>query len=138
MRFILFISIILTSCGTTQNLPSGDWSGYLSHMNQPDKQTSLNYRVKHLEEQVSIDIYGPGGVHFVTKDLVLTRDTLYFSYNKKNDESLVSCALQKLGKNFYHGKCTDPDGKWAVFTMKHNSSGKSGSSHFNGIRCACH
>jgi len=104
-------------------------------MNQPERQMLLNYRVDHLQENVSLEIFGPGGINIPTKDLRLTQDTLFFSFKKVEEQVMVSCALQKLDKNFYCGRCTDPDGKWALFSMQYNPKKFR---HFKGIRCACH
>lgn len=139
MRYILFIGIILSSCSTSQKLPSGMWSGYLSQMDQPDKQTPLNCKVKHLQENVSLEIFGPGGVNIPTKELLLTKDTLFFSFDKLSNQMLVSCALKKVGKNYYYGRCTDTDGKWGLLSMKYDLNPNAMmEGHFKGIRCICH
>jgi len=138
LRGILFITIILSSCHTTKDLPSGLWTVYLSQQNQVDKQISLNCRLKHHQENVSLQIFGPGGINIPTRDIQLTKDSLFFSFDKVEEQMSVSCALGKHNKKFYHGTCTDTEGKWSVFTMKHNSIGTSKGSLFRGIRCSCH
>ena len=139
MRCILFIAIILTSCSITQKLPTGFWSGYLSPMNQPDIRTSLNYEVKGQQENVSLQILGPGGMNIPTNELQLTKDTLFFSFHRPETQVLLSCALKKVNKNYFYGRCTDPVGKWATLTMKHNSIDISLlGRHYGGIRCECH
>lgn len=139
MRYFLFTIILLTSCSTTQKLPSGLWSGYLSPMNQPHKRTSLNYEVKHLQENTSLEILGPGGINIPTHELLLIKDTLFFSFNRPMEEVSLSCALQKVNKNYYYGRCSGPEGNWATFTMKHNSIINSRFGyHLRDFRCACH
>jgi len=121
MRCILFLAIMLTSCSTTQKLPSGLWSGYFSSMDKPDTQTSLSYEVDHRQENVSLQIFGPRGMNIQTKGIEMTKDTLFFSFSKMDQTGSLSCALKKVNKNYYYGRCTDAEGRWAIFTMKHNS-----------------
>jgi len=49
----------MASCSTSKNLPSGQYTGYLSPTDQPEKRTLLNYEVTHQEEDVSLQIYLP-------------------------------------------------------------------------------
>jgi hypothetical protein len=107
-------------------------------MDQADKQISLNCKLAHRQESVSMQIFGPGGINIPTREIQLTKDSLFFSFDKVEERMVVSCALQKFNKKYYHGECTDTDGKRAVFTMKHNSIGTSKGSLFRGIRCGCH
>jgi len=137
MRCILFLVILLTSCSTAKKLPSGQWSGYFSPMDQADKRTMLKYEVGHQQENVSLQIFGPQGMNIQTNGLEISKDTLFFSFNKMNQSGLLSCALKKVNKNYYYGRCTDAEGRWAVFTMKHNSLDFSKVRHqFGG--CPCH
>lgn len=137
MRFILFISIILSSCSTTQKLPSGQWSGYFSSIDKPDNRTTLKYEVDNQQENVSLQIFGPQGMYIETYGLEMTKDTLYFSFDKLDKTGLLSCALKKVNKNYYYGKCIDTDGRGALFTMIHNSLDFSRVGHQIGT-CPCH
>lgn len=137
MRCILFLTIIFASCSTTKKLPSGQWSGYFSSMDKPDNRINLTYEVDHQQENVSLQIFGPRGMNMQTNGLMMTQDTLFFSFNKMDQTGSLSCALKKVNKNYYYGRCTDVEGRWAVFAMKHNSLDFSKVSHtFGG--CPCH
>ena len=138
MRCILICTIILASCSTAQ-LPHGQWSGYVSPMNQPNIRSMLNYEVNHSEENVSLEIYSPGGGKIQTKSLQMTQDSLFFTYDKQEQQGILYCGLKKVNKNYYYGRCTDQEGKWAVFTMKHHSLDKVGTvPHIGSFRCGCH
>lgn len=137
MRFILFLTIILSSCSTTKKLPSGPWSGYFSSMDKPDNRINLKFEVNHQQENVSLQIFGPRGMDIQTNGVAMTKDTLYFSFNKMDQTGLLSCALKKVNKNYYYGRCTDAEGRWAVFTMKHNSLDFSQVGHQTAT-CPCH
>jgi len=137
MRYILFLTIILTSCSTSKKLPSGQWSGYFSSMDKPDNRTTLKYEVNHQQENVSLQIFGPRGMNIQTNGLEMTKDTLFFSFDKLDQTGLLSCALKKVNKNYYYGRCTDADGRWVVFAMKHSSLDFTRDGHqFAG--CPCH
>jgi len=139
MKYILLLTISLASCSTIQKLPSGQYTGYLSQMDKPDTKTNLKYEVVHQEDSVSLQIFLPQGMNIQTKELVMTKDTLFFSFDKLDRQGSLSCALKKVNKNYYYGRCTDADGKWAVFAMKHNSLDFSGGgNHFPGFGCPCH
>lgn len=133
MRYVLLLTILLTSCSTTQKLPSGHWSGYVSPMNQPNTRATLNYEVDYLEEIISLQLYSPEGEKIQTSELQLTKDSLFFSYKRQEQQGTLSCGLKKVNRNYYYGQCADEEGKWAIFTMKHSSLTDVGS-----IRCACH
>jgi len=102
-------------------------------MNQPSTRATLNYQVDYIEENVSLLIHSPGGKKIQTRALQLTKDSLFFSYNRPEQEEVLSCGLKRVNKNYYYGRCADSEGKWATFTMKHNSL-----SSLGGISCDCH
>lgn len=137
MRCILFLTIILTSCSTTKKLPSGAWSGYFSSMDKPDNRISLTYEVVQQQDSVSLQIFGPRGMNMQTNGIEMTKDTLFFTFIKMDQSGSFSCGLKKVNKNYYYGRCTDTEGRWAIFTMKHNSLDFSKVNHkFGG--CPCH
>ena len=135
IKACLFLIIILFSCKTTQKLPSGRWSGYVSPTDQPDRKTYLNYEVEYQEQSIAMEINGPGGINFPTQDLALTNDTLFFAFNRYGRQEILTCALKKVNKSYYYGLCSDSDGKSAVLTMKHSSIDLG--IHY-GIQCDCH
>jgi len=137
MRCLLFLVVIMTSCSTTQKLPSGQWSGYFSSMDQPDNRTTLRYEVDHRQENINLQIFGPRGMNIQTNGIEMTKDSLFFSFDKQNLTGTLSCALKKVNKNYYYGRCADAEGRWAVFTMKHNSLDFSKVGHLAGS-CPCH
>jgi len=137
MRYLLFLAIILTSCSTSKILPSGQWSGYLSPMGQEDKRTMLSYQVDHVADSVNLQIFGPRDMNMEAKELLMTSDTLFFSFEKMDQSGTNSCALKKVTKDYYYGRCTDSDGRWAIFAMQHNSINyHSGGTQIGG--CPCH
>jgi len=137
MRYILFLAILLISCSTSQQLPSGQWSGHFSSMNKPDNPINLKYKVGLQQDTISLEIYGPQGMYIQTDGLAMTKDTLFFSYEKLDQTGTLSCALKKVNRHYYYGRCTDAEGKWAVFTMKHNSIDFASTGHEIG-GCDCH
>ena len=140
MRWIIILSILLTACSTTQKLPTGSWSGYVSPMDFPNSRIILNYKVYDLGESVGLQIFSPGGTEIQTKNIQMTKDSLFFSYDKQKQQGEFSCGLEKVNKHYYYGRCTDSDGKWALFTMKHNLLNEVGvDPHSDGVfGCPCH
>ena len=120
-QLLLLLMILLTSCSTTKTLPSGHWSGYLSPMDQADKRTDLKYLVDHTDDLLSLQIFGPRGLNIEPKEVQMANDTLFFSFDKLDQTGTNTCALRKINKKYYYGRCTDSDDRWAVFTMQHSS-----------------
>ena len=108
-------------------------------MDKPETKTILKYEVTHQEELVDLQIFFPQGFNIKTEELHMTKDTLFFSFEKLDGNGSLNCALKKVNKNYYYGRCTDDDGKWATFTMQHNTLDFSGlGRHFPGLGCPCH
>ena len=121
MRFLFLLAVVLSSCSSSKMLPSGQWSGYLSPMGIEDKRTLLSYQVDYIGEDVNLQIFGPRGINMQAKGLELVNDTLHFRLDKMDNSGSNSCALKRVTKDYYYGRCTDTDGRWAVFAMQHNS-----------------
>lgn len=137
MRFLFLFVIVLSSCSSSKLLPSGQWSGYLSPMGIDDKRTLLTYQVEHIDEDVNLQIFGPRGMNMQAKELELVNDTLHFSFDKMDSSGSNSCSLKRVTKDYYYGRCTDDDGRWAIFAMQHNSINyHSGGTQIGG--CPCH
>ena len=137
MRYIFLLAVLLVSCSVSNKLPSGPWSGYVSSMDKPESRTTIRYQVDHSQENVSLKILGPRGMNIQTKGLEMTQDSLFFSYDKLDQSGSLSCGMKKVNKNYYYGQCTDTEGKWAVFTMKHYSIDSTSVVHQIG-GCPCH
>ncbi len=68
-------------------------------------------------EELQISIVGHDSSLISTKEILLTADTLYFSFSEPEEQVELDCALAKNKAAEFSGKCVDPSGKWAKFTM---------------------
>lgn len=106
-------------------------------MDKPANRIDLTYEVDNQQKDVSLEIFGPRGMNIQTNGLEMSKDTLFFSFDKMDQTGKLSCALKKVNKKYYYGRCTDAEGRWAVFTMKHNSLDFTKVRHQSGA-CPCH
>jgi hypothetical protein len=86
-------------------------------MNHPEMQLPVSYEVSYNVEQLQINLIGPDSSVTLTNDPYLRGDTLYFSFNEPEEQVFLQCVLAKQSIAGFAGRCTDPSGKWAQFTM---------------------
>ena len=124
MRFLpALILLTLAACDSPDRLAEGRWSGTLTPMNHPEMETPVGYEVRHADEGLSIVVIGPGGERVPARRPRLEGDTLTFSFVEPADQVLLTCTLARTRPPDsptagFAGRCVDPTGKWAQFTMR--------------------
>ena len=115
--FLVPALFLLYACDSDPKLTEGRWTGSLSPMNHPEMQNPVAYDVGYRDTQLQIDLIGPDGTSSSTKNVKMTSDTLYFAFSEPEEKVLLKCALAKENQGLFRGRCTDLNGKWAMFTM---------------------
>lgn len=113
----LCLALLLAACGSSSRLEEGRWTGALTPMNHPNMENPVTYDVSYAGDALAVYLVGPGGATVPTRDLLLTADTLYFTFDEPEENVPLDCALGREEDGFA-GRCTDADGKWARFTMR--------------------
>lgn len=114
----LSLLLVLAACEpAAPTLQEGTWTGGLTPMNHPDMVTPLTYDVRAEDGAYAIALVGPGGGAVPMRSVRLEGDTLRYVFNEPEEGVALRCALGRQGDGSYAGRCTDPDGKWARFTM---------------------
>jgi hypothetical protein len=118
----LFVCL-LAACAASPVLEEGRWTGTLTPMNHPEMETPVGYEVRHADEGLSIVVIGPGGERVPARRPRLEGDTLTFSFVEPADQVLLTCTLARTRPPDsptagFAGRCVDPTGKWAQFTMR--------------------
>jgi hypothetical protein len=85
-------------------------------MDHPEMANPVSYDVSYPGGVLAIALTGPGGETIPTRAVRLDDDTLRFVFNEPDADLPLTCALGRDGDGFA-GRCTDPDGRWARFTM---------------------
>lgn len=98
-------------------LQAGLWTGGLTPMNHPDMVTPLTYEVAYPDDGLAIVLNGPGGTAMVAREAALQDDTLRFVFEEPEEGVTLRCALGAEPTGSFAGRCTDPGGQWARFTM---------------------
>lgn len=117
MKYLLCLLVPLAACGPSTRLEEGRWTGTLTPMNHPEMANPVAYEVRYEDDALTIDLAGPGGASLSTRDLRLTADSLYFTFDEPEEDVALDCALGRDADGFV-GRCTDAEGKWARFTMQ--------------------
>ena len=112
----LVLLLLLLSCQTTPELEEGRWTGALTPMNHPEMKNPVGYEISYQSGTLSIELIGPNGTVIKTQQPKAEADTLFFTFKEPEEQTLLDCALAKNTTGFA-GRCTDPSGKWAHFTM---------------------
>lgn len=120
MNYILsFIFVmILFSCETSTRLVEGPWRGGLTPMHHPEMTNPLVFEVRYEGNTLAIDIMGQDSIVVHTQNPSLRRDTLLFSFNEPEKQIPLRCVLARMNESEFAGRCTDPKGQWARFTMR--------------------
>lgn len=119
-NLILFTSLIfICSCNSTDTdqIPQGTWTGYLSPMNHPEMKNEVSYNIQYVEDELQIELIGPGGNPIQTKSPQVKNDSLFYSFDEPEEGVSLNCTLSKKESGAFEGPCTDPSGKWAYFSM---------------------
>jgi len=74
------------------------------------------YEISYQSGTLNIELIGPNGTVIKTRQPKAEADTLFFTFKEPEEQALLDCALAKNITGFA-GRCTDPSGKWAHFTM---------------------
>jgi hypothetical protein len=114
---LLLLVLTLGGCTNADTLPEGRWTGSLTPMNHPDLQTDIVFDVSTTAGELSIVLIGPGGEEINVSEPVLEGDTLRYSFREPEQNALLTCALGRLQDGVFEGKCSDSEGKWALFRM---------------------
>jgi hypothetical protein len=113
---MMLVALGLSACQMGSSLEAGRWSGTLTPMNHPEMATSIAYDVRYGGEGLAVDLIGPGGASVPTDRPQFDGDTLRFAFEEPDAQVRLSCVLGRE-RDGYAGRCTDPGGKWARFTM---------------------
>lgn len=117
LRYTALLVLAFAGCASSeQPLRAGTWWGALTPMNHPEMANPVSYDVSYPDGVLAIALTGPGGETLPTRDLRLDGDTLRFVFDEPDAGLPLICALGRNGDDFA-GRCTDPGGQWARFTM---------------------
>lgn len=120
---LIAVACLLAACAATPEVEEGRWTGTLTPMNHPEMETPVGYDVRHADEGLSIVVIGPGGERMPARRPRLEGDTLTFSFVEPAAQVLLTCTLARTRAPAsptagFAGRCVDPTGKWAQFTMR--------------------
>ncbi len=120
----LVIACIVTACsvaacGNSPRLEEGRWTGALTPMNHPDMANPVQYDVSYDGDVLTLLLIGPDGDSVRTDNPRLVEDTLFFTFDEPEEDVRLDCALgrRSAAEGGFAGRCTDPTGQWARFTM---------------------
>jgi len=119
MKYLAPLLLMLFSaCQSAPKLQEGRWTGVLTPMDHPDMQNPVGYDVSYKSDNLLINLIGPNNTSTATQNPCLERDTLFFAFNEPEEQVLLNCVLASNSNQGFAGRCTDPSGKWAHFTMR--------------------
>lgn len=113
---------MLGACASTRSeaparLTEGTWTGDITPMNHPEMRSALLYQVSYEGERLNIVIEGADGQVLPTREANLRDDELTFVFTEPEANMLLTCSLERQLAGGFAGRCSDPDDKWARFTM---------------------
>lgn len=114
---IVVLGFVFSACASTVKLEEGNWSGTLVPMNHPDLKTDLVYTVRYPDDKLEISIVGPDGSVLPTKNPRIADEVLLFSFIEPEQQAELHCELSRQWEGGFSGRCTDSEGKFALFTM---------------------
>ena len=118
LLFVLLLSA--AACASPERpLPEGTWTGGLVPMNHPEMHSPIAYLVRYQGDDLVLSLTGPDGSGgtMATRSVRLAQDTLYFAFDEPEQNMPLRCALGRQPDGSFVGRCTDPSGKWARFSM---------------------
>ena len=86
-------------------------------MNHPDMVTPLTYDVSYPDGALAIVLNGPDDTAMAARDVALQDDTLRFVFDEPEEGVTLRCTLGAEPSGGFAGRCIDPTGQWAQFTM---------------------
>ncbi|MDX1672359.1 MAG: hypothetical protein R3211_08450 [Balneolaceae bacterium] len=98
-------------------MKTGRWNGHLTPMHHPEMKNPVMFDVSYDIDNLEMTLTGPGGEPIQTRNERVKNDTLHFEFNEPEENVLLKCRLARTEKKSFNGKCTDPSGQWARFTM---------------------
>ena len=113
----LGFALMLAGCSSAPPFEEGRWRGALTPMNHPEMATPVAYDVRHDDGGLAISLLGPNDTRVPIRDPRLDGDTLRFAFVEPEEQVLLRCALGRDEAGGFGGRCADPSGKWARFTM---------------------
>ncbi|MEM1128179.1 MAG: hypothetical protein AAGI71_16150 [Bacteroidota bacterium] len=119
IRFALVALLLLGACTSSapDSLSEGTWTGTITPMNHPDRPSPITYEVRQATGGYQLTLQAGGGSGLAARDLTLQADTLAFTFNEPEAQVPLRCVLVAEPDGHYAGRCTDPGGQWARFTM---------------------
>ena len=129
---LLLVAACRPDSSTAVRIPEGTWIGALTPQNHPEMQTPVGYQVRYARDRLQVDLVGPGGDTMATRRPRLDGDTLRFAFQEPEEQVVLTCALGREARDGealsatpvqFAGRCTDPNGQWARFTMRHTAGG---------------
>lgn len=123
---ILLLLILLGACTSASDpqpaesprLTEGTWTGTLTPMNHPDMHTPLTYEVAYAADTLGLVLGGPNGSEMPAREAEVKGNTLFFSFDEPDAGVPLRCALARTEDAGFEGRCVDPEGKWALFSMQ--------------------
>ena len=86
-------------------------------MNHLENPTDIGFEVSTTAGELSIVLIGPDGEKIELINPVHDGGALAYSFREPEQNALLTCKLDKLQNGVFEGKCSDSDGKWALFRM---------------------
>lgn len=119
--YLVLLALLLSAAACSspdRALPEGTWTGGLVPMNHPEMETPIAYLVRHQGDELVLSLSGPDGSGtMATRAVRLAQDTLYFEFDEPEQNMPLRCALGRQLDGSFVGRCTDPSGQWARFSM---------------------
>lgn len=116
---LLFPLLFLMSCQSSTQLDEGYWTGTLTPMNHPEMSNPIGYEVTYSDDEINMNIVGPDSTLIPAKNIRMEDDTLRFQFQEPEEQVTLDCVLARHEnpEEGFAGRCTDPIGQWARFTM---------------------
>ena len=114
----LLAALTLAACqNPAPALEAGTWTGHLTPQNHPEMQIPLAYEVAHDDGKLAITLVSDAGARTAVDDVALADSALTFTFLEPDAGVPLACSLLPQANGRYVGRCTDPEGKWGLFTM---------------------
>lgn len=107
------------TASATNRLAEGTWTGGFTPMNHPEMVIPITYAVAYPSDTLALTLGGPGDLEMPARQASVDGDTLRFVFDEPDAGLPLTCALgpDSTATGSFAGRCTDPEGKWAHFTM---------------------
>lgn len=125
MRRLLLSAVLLSAActGAPSEAPAplaeGRWAGSLTPMNHPDQATPVAFDIREDRGAWTVTLLGPGGATLPGRDVSWDGATLRFTFDEPEAGVPLACAWTSREGAVLAGRCTDADGRWAQFDVRH-------------------